>query len=75
MFIWTLFFLVGTILFGFIAYREKKDAVTYIGKLFFFIFLLCFLLLLVSTALRSGPPPLREPTPIAFSLDVMPLLV
>ncbi len=68
MIVWTLVFFICSVLLALLAYRKEKNATTYIAKLLFFICLLCFLFLLVSSALRSGPPPLREPTPISLRL-------
>lgn len=68
MIIWTLVFLICSVILALFAYRKEKNATTYIAKLLFFICLFCFLFLLVSSALRSGPPPLREPTPISLRL-------
>jgi len=64
MLIWTLVCLLGTIVTGFLAYRKEKSTVSQIAKLLFFIFLFCFLSLLIMSALSSAPPPLREPPPM-----------
>ncbi len=61
---WTVFCLIGAVFSGLLAYRKEKNAVTYIAKLLFFIFLFSFLLLLLSSSLSMAPPPLREPPPV-----------